>query len=1064
MVKLVDQIYMNDLCSIRVFNTYEKSFVVEFIKHMRPFQAKKGNALFNEGDVLNDLIFISSGSITIAKFNGTVNVPLGSCDDGNYFGDFEYFKNTTSIASYRAAANCNLISVSHSVVSNATAKYLDAGKQFRLELTERYDNFMRVVESIMGQKKAGNSDKTPPQKIYFVDGVVEIVPIDSDDKDKDGKFNFSYHEKDLTNIYRIVMRDTFGGLTVVEKDRSFLSRRWIIHPKDKRKIYWDLTIGILVFISLLVSPVDVAFDTNTLGNGADLFVSVFFMVDIVLSFRTAYESKIESAYIIDSALVAKHYLRTMFFVDFISSFPINFVTNSIYIPNSIVKLLRVSRLVRLAKVLKLRIYLNYLESISGISPNVIDMLFLIVKVIIIGHLIACIWWGFSTLISSPGSRWYENTSIVGDFDLANAPVSTQYLWSFYWTAATLTTVGYGDIFATNTGERVLNILILLVGASVFGFIVANVSSIIDHVDRKRSVITDKVTEISEYLKSKNCPTELKDSIVNHFRQVYSLQLEHHGRDFLSALPIHIKNRILLVQYNSKIRYIPIFRYIPNKSVCLYLFELMKPIFYQPGQLLVREGDRGNEILFVVSGKAVALKKVKTSSTKRTRNSPLVHPFNSFSKKPVDLRQGSEMGNSTDHRNLVQQHAAEHRYRTSIGSQYAEQPNNMGSFIRTSIKASKSNVAAFLRDALLDDSFLPQPEKRDLFSNINTWIGDDEQLQKRGFSMVGKLIPGHFVGHAALLKQCDHKVSVVATESVCAYEMQKKALSQLIRIEPTVAMQFQSALASAVMQQNKKFDNVGKARFIRNLRRKSVTKLGKKLGLSGRFSSIRSKPLSSKAVPAKVLKTNVEVSSHEEKAPKSPDTKQSQVTSKRAKSDRVFSYDKESDLYLDHKVAAPLVTRKESKRALELISRVDQNGSVTGKFRTVIRKSLWVLSPSQREKIDRGKMSILLHRRWSFSDTFAVSRDSASDDGDDDDDCGGETDGATQALFVKRRSVVPSASRNITHSLNSWDEKSNDEMYSLKSNVASTKRLRRPTFPFLDNGSLYKFDSLDSSIL
>ena len=87
------------------------------------------------------------------------------------------------------------------------------------------------------------------------------------------------------------------------------------------------------------------------------------------------------------------------------------------------------------------------------------------------------------MISSPGSRWYENYAIVQEIDLANAPVSTQYLWSFYWTAATLTTVGYGDIHATNTGERVLNIFILLVGASVFGFIVANVSTIIDHVDR-----------------------------------------------------------------------------------------------------------------------------------------------------------------------------------------------------------------------------------------------------------------------------------------------------------------------------------------------------------------------------------------------------------------------------------------------------------------------------------------------------------------------------------------------------------------------------------------------------
>ena len=472
---------MSNLHNIRVFSSYEKPFVVEFIRHMRPFQARKGHELFKEDDVLNDLVFISSGSITISKFNGTVNVPLGSCDDGDYFGDFEYLKNTTCIASYRAAANCNLVSVSHDVVLNASGKFLEAGERFREEMSERYYNFMRVVESTMGKKKTDNQDNSSPQKLYFIDGSIEEIPTEVDDKE--GRFNFSYHEKDLSNINRIVMRDSFGGLSVVEKDKHFLAKKWIIHPKDKMKIYWDFVIGMLVFMSLLISPIDVAFDTSTLGNTGDLLVCVFFMVDIVLSFRTAYESKIESAYVIDSILVAKHYLRTMFFVDFISSFPIIYITNSVYVPNSMVKLLRVSRLVRLAKVLKLRLYLNYLETFSGISSNVIDMLVLIVKVVVIGHLIACIWWGLSTVISSPGSRWYENHAIVQEIDLANAPVSTQYLWSFYWTAATLTTVGYGDIHATNTGERVLNIFILLVGASVFGFIVANVSTIIDHVDR-----------------------------------------------------------------------------------------------------------------------------------------------------------------------------------------------------------------------------------------------------------------------------------------------------------------------------------------------------------------------------------------------------------------------------------------------------------------------------------------------------------------------------------------------------------------------------------------------------
>ena len=43
---------------------------------------------------------------------------------------------------------------------------------------------------------------------------------------------------------------------------------------------------------------------------------------------------------------------------------------------------------------------------------------------------------------------------------------------------TLTTTGYGDIVPTNDSERVLNVFIMVVGATVFGYVVANVSTLV----------------------------------------------------------------------------------------------------------------------------------------------------------------------------------------------------------------------------------------------------------------------------------------------------------------------------------------------------------------------------------------------------------------------------------------------------------------------------------------------------------------------------------------------------------------------------------------------------------
>ena len=57
-----------------------------------------------------------------------------------------------------------------------------------------------------------------------------------------------------------------------------------------------------------------------------------------------------------------------------------------------------------------------------------------------------------------------------------------YLVSLYFTITTITTVGYGDISATNSTERVFCILIMLMGVIGFSFATGVLSSIIQNYD------------------------------------------------------------------------------------------------------------------------------------------------------------------------------------------------------------------------------------------------------------------------------------------------------------------------------------------------------------------------------------------------------------------------------------------------------------------------------------------------------------------------------------------------------------------------------------------------------
>ena len=61
-------------------------------------------------------------------------------------------------------------------------------------------------------------------------------------------------------------------------------------------------------------------------------------------------------------------------------------------------------------------------------------------------------------------------------------IPTLYLRSVYWATITMTTVGYGDISGQNPTERLVNILVMLIGVIAFSFMTGALSSILQNVD------------------------------------------------------------------------------------------------------------------------------------------------------------------------------------------------------------------------------------------------------------------------------------------------------------------------------------------------------------------------------------------------------------------------------------------------------------------------------------------------------------------------------------------------------------------------------------------------------
>ena len=245
----------------------------------------------------------------------------------------------------------------------------------------------------------------------------------------------------------------------------------------------------------------------------DSFVDASFFTDILLTFNTAYKDASTEALITDRYVIAKNYLKIWFWIDLISSIPLDDIFFVVVDRNSVssVRLIRILRLVRLLKlvrVLKLaKIGGNYGDKLT-INPAVLGVASLLFQIFFIAHLIAC-FWHFLTLPELADSLTRDGTTWVTDLGYESSSVSEVYIAAFYWTVTSMLSVGYGDIHATNNSERIYSMITMLSGGILFGAVIAQITRLIESRNPQAKAFKERMGEIKAYLQEKMIPYKLK---------------------------------------------------------------------------------------------------------------------------------------------------------------------------------------------------------------------------------------------------------------------------------------------------------------------------------------------------------------------------------------------------------------------------------------------------------------------------------------------------------------------------------------------------------------------------
>ena len=474
----------------------------------------------------------------------------------------------------------------------------------------------------------------------WLDG--NLLPADSEDFDLNGFRSSSTRKGERGKIkYLVIEKNSDGDEELHECYADTLSDSCMIHPKNKKKLMWDSLIGGLIIYSVIMVPMQMAFltfESKERGRGLmifDLCIDLIFFIDILITFNTAYYSESEDAYIAIRSRVISTYLRTWFAVDLTSSIPFNILVElSLSTNHSDLKSLRLIRIIRLLRLVKMMRKINFvklsyrLEDLFSISPSAMSLITTIIQVVYIAHLICCMWWGLCTSLTT--LTWYDSSELVY-IPLRDAPFQDQYVASLYWTITTLSTVGYGDIVPINNQERVLAIFIMVVGATVFGYVVANISTVVGNFNQLETKAADRLSEMVEFMKERSCPGSLIKEITTHYQQVFKYNSMFDEEAILARLPVRLRLDLLFVQHKSILEKIPLFQYIKNVSLKLYLLNSMKSKFVGVEKLILKEGEKSEELIFIISGKCLACKILRNASP-----SPLNSPHASSRTKMNNL--------------------------------------------------------------------------------------------------------------------------------------------------------------------------------------------------------------------------------------------------------------------------------------------------------------------------------------------------------------------------------------------------------------------------------------------
>jgi len=264
--------------------------------------------------------------------------------------------------------------------------------------------------------------------------------------------------------------------------------------------------------------------------------------------------------------------------------------------------LRIARLLRLLRLRKLKEAMRALDDYANslyftiIKSLVVNML----GILVISHFLGCLWFTVGNMKIAGYTSWVEA------YEFENAEWMYSYLTCLHWAICQFTP-GSMHIQPQNVPERVMGVVMLVMGMMIFSSIVSNITAATRDLKNITARFDMQFATLRRFFKQEHISMDLLAKVSMYAENVIKAKFNTVAKndvDLFKWLPEPLEKEVIRELYDQYLEVHPLFRAIHQQSLLLLqkICCEVQQIVMSAGACLFSPGENARNMYFLYQGR------------------------------------------------------------------------------------------------------------------------------------------------------------------------------------------------------------------------------------------------------------------------------------------------------------------------------------------------------------------------------------------------------------------------------------------------------------------------------